>query len=123
MVPFLTHAQDKKEQEYYENAIRETQNVLTDTTQREKAIQQSPEAQKADAQVKQLAGDQKTHEEYYKLASEIFGGYKDEESMKSSISNGTRDPAQFYDSLTPEQKAKIKELSEKLNPGVSPSHP
>ena len=43
---------------------------------------------------------------------------KDEEGMKKSVTEGQRNPADFYENLTPAQKEKIKALGEKLNPGA-----
>lgn len=116
-------AEDDKEAEYYKEAMKQTQGLMLDKNQREQIFKESPDAQRAANKVKELAGDPKTEEEYYKLATEIFGSYKDEASMKKSISEGTRDPAAFYNSLTPEQKAKILELGKKLAPGTGLKNP
>lgn len=123
LLTIATFAEDDKEIEHYKNAVKQTQELLQNKSQRDAAIQQSPEAKKAAEKVKALAGDAVTEEEYYKLASEIFGNYQNEEAMKKSISEGMRNPAEFLNSLTPEQRAKIQELSRKLNPGAGLKNP
>ena len=107
--------------ETFDDSLMKTQEFLKNSTERSKAISESKDAQKADEQVKKLAPDNESYEEYYKLASEIMNNYKaekSEEGMKMSVDDAKRNPADFYNNLTPEQKKKIKALSEKLNPGA-----
>jgi hypothetical protein len=112
------------EEEHFENAKRDTVNLLKDREQRENAIQESDDAKKAGDRVKGLAGDQKTEDKYYELSSEIFNDFKDEKSMREIIEKAQKDPTSFYQNLTPEQREKIKELSRKINPAAAgPSNP
>ena len=108
----------------FDDSLNKTQQLLKDQSQRNKTVSETTDAQKADSQVKNLAPDQKTQDEYYGLAADILNNYrdaKDEEGMKKSIQDGLRDPASFFKNLTPEQQAKIKELSGKVNPGSGPN--
>ncbi len=109
------------DQDNFDASLTQTQQLLKNKNERSQAISESKNAQKADEQVKKLAPDGESYEEYYKLASEIMNNYKEEKSeegMKKSIDEAKRNPADFYNNLTPEQKKKIKALSEKLNPGA-----
>ena len=109
------------DQDNFDASLTQTQQLLKNKNERSQAISESKNAQKADEQVKKLAPDGESYEEYYKLASEIMNNYKEEkneEGMKKSIDEAKRNPADFYNNLTPEQKKKIKALSEKLNPGA-----
>jgi nitrogenase subunit NifH len=95
--------------------------LLKNKVERDQAIKETAEGQKADSQVKNLAPDAATQQEYYELAADILNNYKDnkdEEAMSKQIDEGKRDPSAFYKGLTQEQKDKIKALSEKLNPAV-----
>ncbi len=112
------------DEEVFEEAQQDTMNLLNDPKLREQALKESEAASRAGDRVKELSsGDAKTEDEYYRLASDIVKSFKDEKSMRDSVSGGQKDPEGFYKSLTPEQKAKIQELSRKLNPGAAPSNP
>jgi hypothetical protein len=107
----------------YEDSINKTQELLRDSAQRKKAVMETSDAQKADFQVQHLAPDSKTQNAYYDLAADIMGNYKsthDENGMKQSVQDGLRNPAEFFENLTPEQKKKIEELAGKVNPGTQP---
>lgn len=108
----------------FDGSLNQTQDMLKNREERKKVISESVNAQKANSQVEKLAPDAATQDEYYKLSAEILENYrsaKDEPGMKKSLEDGQRDPATFYRNLTPEQKEKIKRLSEKLNPGAQSS--
>ncbi len=112
------HAGDR---DSFDSSVVQTQELLQNKVERSKVISETKDAQLADQQVQKLAPDSETQEEYYKLASDIMNNYKeakDEEGMKKSVNDAKRNPADFYNNLTPEQKEKVKALSKKLNPGA-----
>lgn len=110
----------------FDDSINKTQQLLRTKSERDKIIPETSDAQKADGRVKALAPDEKTQQEYYELAADIMNNYreeKDEEAMKKSVEQGGRDPSAFLNGLTPEQKAKVKALSEKLSPAGGQTNP
>lgn len=117
----VAQTQSHSDESTFDDSLNKTQDFLKNRSERNEAISESQDAQKADSQVKKLAPDAKTQDEYYELSAEILNNYreaKDEAAMKRDISNAKTDPVSFYNRLTPEQKEKIKKLSEKLNPGA-----
>jgi nitrogenase subunit NifH len=73
--------------------------LLKNKVERDQAIKETAEGQKADSQVKNLAPDAATQQEYYELAADILNNYKDnkdEEAMSKQIDEGKRDPSAFY---------------------------
>ena len=121
----VAHAEDDKNKSF-DDSLNKTQDLLRSKEQRSGALKETDAAKKVDERVKQLAPDAKTEQEYYELAADIMNNYrdaKDEEAMKKSIDDGGRDPSAFLNGLTPEQKAKVKALSEKLSPSGGQTNP
>jgi hypothetical protein len=114
-----------QDEENFDASLVKTQELLRNKNQREKAFSESENGKKAAEQLNKLSADPKTQDEYYDLAADIMGNFKDkkdEEAMKKTIQDAQKDPASFYNKLTPAQKEKIKALSEKLSPGI-PANP
>ena len=110
----------------FDDSLNRTQKLLKTKSERDSAIQETQAGQKADERVKTLAPDSKTQQEYYELAADIMNNFreeKDEDAMKKSVEYGGRNPSAFLNGLTPEQKAKVKALSEKLNPASGQTNP
>lgn len=103
-----------------QEALQKTQELLRNKTERSKAIQTSESSQKVDKHVDSLFGDSSAAKEgIYDLAADIFadlvkqsGG--DADKMQQLIQEYQRDPAAFAAKWSPEQKAKLKGLSEKV---------
>lgn len=105
----------------FDDSLNKTQTLLKDPSQRKKAVSETEDGKKADEQVKKLAPDAATQDEFYNLAADILDNYRDEKSeegMKADVSAAKRDPTSFYKNLTPEQQEKVRKLGEKLNPGA-----
>ena len=121
----VAHAEDDGKKSF-DDSLNKTQDLLRSKEQRNGALKETDAAKKVDERVKQMAPDSKTEQEYYDLAADIMNNYrdaKDEEAMKKSIDDGGRDPSAFLNGLTPEQKAKVKALSEKLSPAGGQTNP
>lgn len=121
----VANAQDE-DKKSFDNSLNKTQELLRSKEQRDSALKETDAAKKVDERVKSLAPDSKTEQDYYDLAADIMNNYregKDEEKMKNSIEEGSRDPSAFLNGLTPEQRAKVKALSEKMNPGSGQKNP
>ena len=101
----------------YQKSLQETQQLLESPTQRDQAIKGSPDAQKAYNQLKGVAKDKKTEDEYFELTSQIMGNYSsadNDQALIQDVQKGMIDPETFYNKLTDAQKRKINELSQKI---------
>lgn len=109
--------QDKATQE----ALGQTQQLLRDKQQREKALQQNPQAMEQHKRVQQLTGSEKNTDAVYDISADIMDNLVkdangDPQKMQELMQQAQKDPAAFYNKLTPEQKARIKALSEQISP-------
>lgn len=103
-----------------QEALEKTQQLLNDKDLRREAIGKNPKAIKADGFLNDLTGgDSKLNDEIYFLASEVFtiivndaGG--DVQKMNEALASFSRDPSKFAEKWTPEQRAKLRELSSRL---------
>lgn len=99
-----------------QEATTKTQELLKSKDARQKTIEKSEDAKKANAHLQGLTGgDEKLSQEIYELSAEIMptlveksGG--DSKKMLELMKN----PEAFANSWTPEQKEKLKRLAEKL---------
>jgi hypothetical protein len=113
--------------EHDQKALKETQELLTDKANRQESLKNNAKGTDADAGVRSLlGGDAAMTEEVYALAADVFanvvkdaGG--DVTKMQEMMAKFHRNPAAFADSWTPEQKAKLRKLAEKLGkPEMAP---
>ena len=129
LLPFLFSASlvqaqlDASDQE----ALQKTQELLRNKSQRDHAIQQSPGAQQAVEFLQQLTGgDAKMSEDIFALAADVFSilvteSAGDVSKMNEALEKFKRAPAQFASKWTPEQKARLKKLAERLEkPAMAP---
>lgn len=122
-VPISVVAQSKDPA--YGLALQETQNQLVNPNQRSKVIEANPESQRAYQQLKAVANDVATEQEYFELTSQIMSNYgsaENDQAFIQDIQNGLTNPEAFYNKLTDEQKRKINSLSQKISPktGTNP---
>ncbi|MGE0616094.1 MAG: hypothetical protein AB7P04_10675 [Bacteriovoracia bacterium] len=99
-------------------ALAKTQALLTSPPARDKAVSESPGAQKADQNVRHLLGNGGNAEAAYGISSQVFeelirenGG--DSAKAQEILENAQRDPTSFYQSLSPESRQAIQDLSKK----------
>lgn len=104
-----------------EGALNQTVELLNDPGKRERAISGSgsPAAYEADLRARALSKNPENLKELYSISGDIFadmvrGNQGDTEKIKNGLQKGTIDPRTFYDSLSPEQKRRIKELAEDI---------
>lgn len=108
-----------------QEALQKTQELLKDPAARRQAIKGDPKGQSADKMVDQISGGGTAKEDVYGLASDVFaelvketGG--DAKKMEDLLAQFARNPAAFTERWTPEQRARLKALAEKLNPHNNP---
>jgi len=115
---------DKASQE----ALEKTQKLLRDPSQRNAAMNQSPDARSNDAELQKLMGGKGTGG-VYDLSADIFAKIVSESNgdvvvMQQKLEQAQTNPEAFLKSLTPEQQARIKSManqaSEKRNPSNKP---
>lgn len=110
-----------------QEALKQTQELLKNKTQRDQAIKDSPAAQQAADFVQQLTGgDQQMSEDIFALAAEVFSivvqeSKGDVNKMNLLLENFKKNPAQFAEKWSPEQKSRLKSLADKLEkPALQP---
>lgn len=99
--------------------VQKTQEVMTDSKQRQEFLNQNKEAAKADASLRALAGNDQNTELMYQLAAEIFADMEKKsggnpEQMMQILSEARTNPTAFMKRLSPAQLQRIKNISEKL---------
>lgn len=102
-----------------EKALQQTLQMLNDPQQRMKAVNQSPQAQKAHQQALDLAGNEENLGEIYNLSGQLLQNVAkdangDPQKMREALQKAMRDPAAFAQSLTPAQKQQLKKLADDI---------
>lgn len=101
-------------------ALSQTQDLLNNSEARNKAIQGNSRAESADNFVKKATGgNAQTSNEIYGLAADVFANvvkdaHGDPKKMQEEIDKFEKDPSAFAAKWTPEQRAKLKALSQRL---------
>ncbi|MBC7466074.1 MAG: hypothetical protein H7256_08780 [Bdellovibrio sp.] len=113
----ITYAQSKNQID--QQALQQTQELMKNPTERNKAISQDPNAQGTDKMVKDLMGA--NSEEMYKAAADFMPyvvekGKGDPNKMNEFIQQALRDPAAFEKDLPSDLKEKISSLAKKAKP-------
>lgn len=118
-------AQDLSSQD--KEALQQTQEFLKNSKERSQYVNQNKDAKKADDMVTQLfGGDAAASEEVYALAAEVMANVVkdangDVDKMQAAMKKFATDPSSFAASWTPEQKAKLSKLAEKVKrPDLKP---
>ena len=107
----------------YNQALKQTQDLLNNKLLREQQLKNNPNYNKAMGKVNAITGgDPIKNEQMMNIASEVFGDLVkgrggDTEAVKKMLEQGMRDPASFLNSLPAEQRRKIKELADKIENG------
>jgi len=120
LVPNLSHGQEAKV-----DPLKETQSMLTDKKKREAAIkEEGSKAQQADHLAEKIAGPQ-GKDDMYALSADLMvllekesGG--DPDKMMKILEQAQKDPEAFYNRFSPEQKAKVKAITEKMPKSAKP---
>jgi len=112
-----------REQAANENALRQTLELLRNKNVRDQNVN-SPDAKRVnDGLDKMTGGNSALNEEMYSLAADIFETmYKeangDPVKMQELLNNYLKNPDSFATKWTPEQKAKLKSISERIPTGA-----
>ncbi len=115
-VPTLT---DEKLDAYSKEATTKTQSLLRDPKQRQSSIEKG-DGKKADDYVSNLTGNNsKNSESIYDLAADVLPllvnkANGDPAKMKEIVEEYSKNPEAFANGWSPEQRAKLHELSLKL---------
>lgn len=110
-----------------EEALKNTQDMMTNPSQRAEAIGGNAKAKEVDRMVNDLMGE--NSEEMYKAAAKDFMPYivkmsdGDPKKMNEIMTQAMRNPAAFAESLPPELKQKISDLAAKAKKPAQPEQP
>jgi hypothetical protein len=104
--------------------LQQTQQMLNDPVLRQKALSSDPRAKAMDSAARQVVGDQNTGD-VYELASELMGTLSEQNGgdpvkMMEMLQQLQKNPQAIEKMLTPEQRAKIKAISERM-PAAAPA--
>ena len=97
-------------------AVQSTQQNLRNEKARSQIIGESKAAQANDQKTSELAGSSENKEKIYDISADIMANFegKSVEEMEAILNQASKDPEGFMRSLTPEQRAKIKEISQQI---------
>ncbi len=102
--------------EEVKSAVHKVQAEMRKSDFHKSEATKTPAAKKTAEAVKALSGSEANEQEIYKLAADILGNMENmspaemEEHMKKAAKN----PEEFAKNWTPEQKAKLKEISARI---------
>lgn len=107
--------------EHSQKALDETQQLLRDKKQREKAAGENDQTKKADSYIDEIGANK---DATYDLSADIFAelvkrANGDPAVMQKLLEEASRDPAAFANSLSADQKAKIKGIAAPMAAPVS----
>lgn len=102
-------------------ALAQTQQLLMDPAAHAQALD-SPQAAQADQQAQAVAGSPQNTQAIYNLSSDVFGNLArkaqgDPAQLNEMLGQALSDPAGFANQFTPEQKAKLQEISRRIPAG------
>ena len=105
-------------------ALRKTQEMLTQPGLRQQALQADPRAKAMDSAAKAAVGDDNMAD-VYSLASDLMGTLAEESGgdpvrMMELLQEAQKNPELLEKKFTPEQRAKIKAISQRL-PAAAPN--
>lgn len=106
-------AQQQKWDQHSEQALKETQDLLKNQEQRDKAVQSDPNAKATHSEVEKLSGSSQNTNAIYGLSAEIFESIArqsngDPQVMQKLLQEAARNPEAFANSLTPAQREKLR---------------
>ena len=110
------------QEEINAEALQKTQELLRDPKQRAKAATDSPKAAAAMKSTENAVGRENS-QETYELSADIFASLvkNGKGDDATNIEAMQKNPEEFYKSLTPEQQARIHELSKKIESERGPT--
>jgi hypothetical protein len=100
-------------------ALTKTQALLRDPQKRAQAASANSQAQFVDKQTQALAGSSENTDAIYDLSADILESLVlktngDAAKMKELMDQAKNDPKGFAEKLSPEQRQKLKEISQKI---------
>lgn len=109
-------------------ALLQTQQLLQNSDQRDKAVSENPMAQTVDGQVKALAGNPQVTDEIYKLSGQILedlvketGG--DPVKMMQIMSQAQSDPKALSGHLNDKDKAALRDIASQIEAAPTMKQP
>ncbi len=115
-------ALSRTDEEINAEALEKTQALLRDPEQRVKAGSEDSKAAATMKSADKFVGPNNT-KETYDLTADIFGSLekKANGNPKEAVDEAQKNPEAFFNSLTPEQQARIHELAKKIESERGPS--
>lgn len=129
LISFNAHAQQHELNANDAKAVQETQAMLANPAAIQAYAKDHPEAAAANNQVQSLTGGNAADSAaVYKLANEIFSNMAKESGgdaagMQKTLQDAMKNPQSFADKLSPDEKAQLKELANKIDSRAPTSAP
>lgn len=100
-------------------AVKAVQDQMKSPQFHKDAAKNSKDAAEVEKRVKELAGSEANEQEIYNLAADVLGNMQDmtPEQMTQLLKEAQNNPEAFANKFTPEQRRKLKELSERIPAG------
>ncbi len=97
--------------------LSQTQALLKNQAEREKIIQNSPQAMQADQRARQIGGDPENTQGMYDLSASLLGTLSaeqqgDPQKMAAQLDRWQNHPEEVIDHMTPDQKQKLKSIAD-----------
>lgn len=107
-----------------QEALVKTQAMLRDPDARAKAVNESPQAAFVDHHAQSLGGNAENTNAMYDLSADVLGSLVqqtggDAAKMKELLDQAKNDPKGFAEKLTPEQSAKLQDISRRIPASVN----
>lgn len=105
--------------QYDQKALQQTQELLKNPSERNKAIANDKAAKDIDAKTGSLAGSAEKKEEIYSIAAQVMekitkDANGDPEKMKKLLQEAQSNPEAFYNKFDSSQKSQIQNLAGKI---------
>jgi hypothetical protein len=109
-----------------QQGVHDTQQMLTDPTERKKVLERDSRAGAVDAQARKVVGDENMAD-VYALAADLMGSLANETGgdpvkLMELMERAEKNPEILRDKLTPEQMAKLRAIAGRI-PAAAPQSP
>src|SRR6185437_4064601 len=104
----------------------QTQDLLRNQADRQKAINGDSKAQSADGYVNNITGsNQQTNNDIYGLAADVFTNITkdskgDPQKMQEEMDAFSKNPSAFLNKMTPEQRQKLEDITKRIPATTAP---
>lgn len=120
LLTWSSHSEQTLTNKANQQALQQTIETLTNQAKRQKALEGSTDAQRANKQAADIAGNEENLNQMYRVTASVFEEIAKENggefsNMSEQVSNAMKDPEKFFNSLSPKNRALIQNLVKDIN--------